>query len=541
MAQTMPGRRVPTGVLSVAVGLAGCGALTAAASAGQPRVAAAAFAVPAPAAGSLGDNGDQTAPGGIPAVGGPWATRAAPVGPPRGAGASRTESVAPRTEVVAVTALAAVGDRMPATMPVAGGVMSEQVGTASAVLPAVMLAAYEQAGSTTAAVDPACQLPWALLAGIGKVESDHADGGRVTPAGVAAPPILGPVLDGSAGTAAISAAGGARWAAVGSWARAVGPMQFLPSSWALFGVDGNGDGVADPQNIHDADLTAARYLCAGGRDLGTPAGVAAAVLSYNHSLTYLRAVLAWTAAYTAGVTAAPNPAAPVAPTAPPPSPPSAPPVRSPTARRHPTAIPTPPTPAAPRPLPPLTRTPPSGAPAKPTDPAELNPSRTPPAQPGPTASSRPTTTPTSTASRSPSTTPAPTRPPRPSPTTHPTTRPPTTPTATPTGTPTSTPTPTPDGNGNTDDLPGGHRHPDPAAHADVQSDVVIDAISDTFPVPHPQPMTAAPTLNTAPQGVIRTVRHMVDFRGHLFVGMRSSQAIASPVLCRRSVAHSVDL
>jgi len=533
------GRRVPTGVLSVAVGLAACGALTAAASAGQLRVVPAAFAVLAPAVGSAGDNGDQTVPGGIPAVGGPWAIRAAPVGPPRGAGAPGTGAVAPRTEVVAVTALAAVGGQLPATMPVAGGVMSDQVGTAGAVIPAVMLAAYEQAGSTTAAVDPACQLPWALLAGIGKVESDHADGGRVTPAGVAAPPILGPVLDGSAGTAAVSATGGGRWAAAGSWARAVGPMQFLPSSWALFGVDGNGDGVADPQNIHDADLTAARYLCAGGRDLATPAGVAAAVLSYNHSATYLRAVLAWTAAYTAGVIAAPNPAAPVAPTAPPPFPPSAPPVRSSTARRHPTAIPTPPPPAAPRPLPPRrTGTPPSGAPAKPTDPAEPNPSRTPPAQPRPTASSRPTTTPTSTASRSPSTTPAATRSPRPSPTTHPTThdthRHPNRNTDV-------DPNAHPDGNGNTDDLPGGHRHPDPAAHANVQSHVVIDAISDTFPVPHPQPMTAAPTLNTAPQGVIRTVRHMVDFRGHLFVGMRSSQAIASPVLCRRSVAHSVDL
>jgi len=53
----------------------------------------------------------------------------------------------------------------------------------------------------------------------------------------------------------------------------------------------------------------------------------------------------------------------------------------------------------------------------------------------------------------------------------------------------------PDGNGNFDDLPGGYRHPDadPHADADVQSHVVIDAISNAFPVPHTQPVTAAPT------------------------------------------------
>jgi len=484
VAQTMPGRRVPTGVLSVAVGLAGCGALTAAASAGQPRVAAAAFAVPAPAAGSLGDNGDQTARGAVPAAGGPWATRAAPVGPPRGAGASRTESVAPRTEVVAVTALAPVGGQRLAAMPPAGEVMSEPAGTAGVAIPAVMLAAYKQAGSTTAAADPACQLPWALLAGIGKVESDHADGGRVTPAGVAAPPILGPVLDGSAGTAAISATGGARWATAGSWARAVGPMQFLPSSWALFGVDGNGDGVADPQNIHDADLTAARYLCAGGRDLATPAGVAAAVLSYNHSLTYLRAVLAWTAAYTAGVIAAPNPVAPVALTAPPPSPPSAPPVRTPTAHPHPTAIRTPPPPAAP---PPRTRTPPSAAPAQSTNPAQPTPSRTPTAPPGPTVFPRPTATPTSTASRGPSTTPAATRSPRPSPTTHATTRPSAAPTSTatptPTGTPTSTPTSTPTATATPTTCQAGT--PTPTSMPTPTSTPTSDPTSSSTPSPTP--------------------------------------------------------
>ena len=45
--------------------------------------------------------------------------------------------------------------------------------------------------------------------------------------------------------------------------RAVGPMQFLPASWARYGADGNGDGVRDPHQLDDAALAAAAYLCAG--------------------------------------------------------------------------------------------------------------------------------------------------------------------------------------------------------------------------------------------------------------------------------------
>ncbi|MGN6608616.1 MAG: lytic transglycosylase domain-containing protein, partial [Jatrophihabitans sp.] len=76
------------------------------------------------------------------------------------------------------------------------------------------------------------------------------------------------------------------------YARAGGPMQFIPSTWKLFGVDADRDGVADPFDIFDAAATAARYLCAAGGDLSTLAGRTRAVLAYNHSTDYLRAVLA---------------------------------------------------------------------------------------------------------------------------------------------------------------------------------------------------------------------------------------------------------
>lgn len=75
--------------------------------------------------------------------------------------------------------------------------------------------------------------------------------------------------------------------------RAVGPMQFIPSTWATWGQDGNGDGRKDPNNIYDAALAAGRYLCAYSRDLSIATDLDRAVLSYNHSDAYLRTVRSW--------------------------------------------------------------------------------------------------------------------------------------------------------------------------------------------------------------------------------------------------------
>jgi hypothetical protein len=64
-------------------------------------------------------------------------------------------------------------------------------------LPARVLAAYRSAARSLGRTDPACELDWTLLAGIGKVESGHAYGGAVDRAGDTLVPILGPALDGS--------------------------------------------------------------------------------------------------------------------------------------------------------------------------------------------------------------------------------------------------------------------------------------------------------------------------------------------------------
>lgn len=160
-------------------------------------------------------------------------------------------------------------------------------------IPAIVLRAYTQAANTLAGQQPGCHLPWWLLAGIGKVESDHADNGLVDSQGNTLVPILGPALNGTAGDAAITAPGG-------GWERAVGPMQFLPSTWQVWGGGGN------PNNVFDAALAAGRYLCAGGANLSDPAQQADAVFSYNPSDSYVQQVLMWAYAYASGVIPGPS-------------------------------------------------------------------------------------------------------------------------------------------------------------------------------------------------------------------------------------------
>ncbi|WP_174553057.1 lytic transglycosylase domain-containing protein, partial [Nocardia amamiensis] len=171
------------------------------------------------------------------------------------------------------------------SLPVVGGVLG---------IPEVVLAAYRNAELALGSSVPGCGLSWSLLAGIGRVESGHARGGRTDAAGTTVSPIFGPVLDGSLPGNEVIRSGD------GGFARAVGPMQFLPGTWGVYAADGNGDGVADPHNVFDAALAAGKYLCAGGLDLRDPAQELRAVLRYNHSLSYAGNVLSWSAAYRSG-------------------------------------------------------------------------------------------------------------------------------------------------------------------------------------------------------------------------------------------------
>ncbi|WP_030417926.1 lytic murein transglycosylase, partial [Streptomyces sp. NRRL F-5065] len=165
-------------------------------------------------------------------------------------------------------------------------------GPSEAGIPATVLDAYKKAEATLRRDKPGCNLPWQLLAAIGKVESGHANGGRLDAEGTTLTRIIGPQLDGN-GFALIKDTDGGRYDGNSEYDNAVGPMQFIPSTWAWAGRDGNGDGVKDPNNIHDATLAAGHYLCRNGWDLSRQADLRRAVLSYNNSEDYFRTVMSW--------------------------------------------------------------------------------------------------------------------------------------------------------------------------------------------------------------------------------------------------------
>jgi cell wall-associated NlpC family hydrolase len=142
-----------------------------------------------------------------------------------------------------------------------GTVMGPPGPGAGAGIPAAALAAYVRAAA-------ACPgLSWAVLAGIGEVESDH---GRSSLPGVHA---------------------GANPAG------AEGPMQMLPATFGAYAVAEPGRS-ADPYDLGDAALAAARLLCADGG--GDPARLAGAIFAYNHDPAYVDDVLTWAARYSAG-------------------------------------------------------------------------------------------------------------------------------------------------------------------------------------------------------------------------------------------------
>ena len=212
--------------------------------------------------------------------------------------------------LLAVAALVTLPSPVPGAKggPYAGAVSLMRPPTASNAdipaleIPALALRAYRVAESWASSFDPNCNLPWAVLAGIGKIESNHGrhlgDATRFSAIGDVTPTILGPALNGAPNTGTIHDTDGGRLDGDTIWDRAVGPMQFIPSTWQSLARDGNDDGIANPNNLFDAAVSAADYLClSGGGTLADPTNLRRAVYAYNHSSAYVAAVLAWTNFY----------------------------------------------------------------------------------------------------------------------------------------------------------------------------------------------------------------------------------------------------
>lgn len=192
--------------------------------------------------------------------------------------------------------------QVPQTNPEAEAVMDRHgVPTLSAGdVPPAALAAYQNTEVVMSVSRPDCWLGWSLLAGMGQVGTDHGrdDAHQIDEAGVVSPRLFGPRLmaPGGEGTPAADTDRG-RYDGDKRGDRAMGPLLITPSAWASFTVDGDEDGVRNPQDVDDAGLAVGVALCSSGEDLSTTQGQRAALVGFYGSAEFADMVIDAARAY----------------------------------------------------------------------------------------------------------------------------------------------------------------------------------------------------------------------------------------------------
>ncbi|MFC5789116.1 lytic transglycosylase domain-containing protein [Agromyces tardus] len=179
-----------------------------------------------------------------------------------------------------------VSDSMAVLLPRVDPEWTARIAAATGI-PERALSAYASAHVSIADEQPECGVDWATIAAIGSIESNHGRyaGAVLDESGHSDPAIVGRALDG-VGVVKIADTDQGLLDGDPTWDRAVGPMQFIPSTWVEWGSDANGDDVADPNQIDDAALATARYLCASG-PMTSDGAWRAAIYSYNHDSDYV--------------------------------------------------------------------------------------------------------------------------------------------------------------------------------------------------------------------------------------------------------------
>lgn len=162
------------------------------------------------------------------------------------------------------------------------GALDPQAGLSGALatlstngIPTAALYAYHHAESVLADADPSCHLSWNLLAGIGRVETNHgrSDGNALNSDGIAQPGISGPNM---------------------------GPMQLSAATFKAVAIDADTDGQKNPQDIDDAATAAGIFLCSGQGDLSTDSGARSAVKRYGGEASFVDSVMQFSTAYANG-------------------------------------------------------------------------------------------------------------------------------------------------------------------------------------------------------------------------------------------------